>query len=148
MLWECVCRCVVAPWCVCVCPQVEFWTELASTVPSAAKLHTLGRAVEEMIEHADKTFQKLLSLNPNSVKSLRRYSSFMSEVSNNPAKAAKLQVRALIPLMLLSLFLLEYTCTLPPSLIPPILLSLTLKARVMKHIPTPPPCHARRQRMT
>ena len=60
--------------------QVEFWSELSSDHPSSQKLHSIGQSIEQELLQTDKTFLKMLSLNPNSVQTMRRYAYFLDEV--------------------------------------------------------------------
>ncbi len=88
-------------------------------MPSLDKLHDIGKVIESHVNKANKTFQKMLNLNPNSVIILHRYATFLSEVrrcgvrvvcvalplsrfrsfspckvANNPARAMKLNSQA------------------------------------------------------
>ena len=80
----CVCAhlivCVCAHLPVRVCAQSEFWQELLKPVPSLARLHEAGSAIQRAIAQSDSCFKKQLALSANSVQTMRRYAQFLDEV--------------------------------------------------------------------
>jgi hypothetical protein len=60
--------------------QADMWKELASKVPSQARLDTIGTSLRRAMADANSTFAHLIRLNPNSVATLRKYARFLAEV--------------------------------------------------------------------
>ncbi len=61
--------------------QAELWSELGLTAPSQARLDTIGRSLRKAMSGADDVFSHLLRLNPSAVPIMRRYATFLAEVS-------------------------------------------------------------------
>jgi hypothetical protein len=74
--------------------QGDFWTELTKLRPSLPALTSVGSEVEASLAKCEELFQKMLALSPHSVAVLRTYGIFLSELCNNPLKAAQYQRQA------------------------------------------------------
>jgi hypothetical protein len=60
--------------------QNELWQEVVKPVPSVARLSQLGLEIQASLMDADKCFGKQLTVNSNSIQTMRRYSQFLHEV--------------------------------------------------------------------
>ena len=65
--------------------QVQFWAELAESVPDLDKLFDIGSEVHTSTRQAESHFHKCIEMNPNSTTVLRAYAAFVLDVLSDKA---------------------------------------------------------------
>lgn len=70
-------------------PQIEFWEELQKPLPYASRLQQHAKALHYHMNKCIDSYNKQLTISPNSIHTLRRYSAFLEEVCNNVTESRR-----------------------------------------------------------